>query len=381
LQALQTPFLITTDDLLGQVVGGKLGDEMLEGVEKAGVVGLGLYAEGLRHPVGYRRPLARLADFDGKQIEARQSRASYALLRAFGAQPVWYADDSEFKAALAEGRVAGVESSFLLASTHGVDRPVVTGNVTLFPKVNVLVAGRETLAELSKEDRETLQVAAQAERERSIDALAEAGDATEACSRGVGIVNAGPAELKAFRQAARPVEQKLRADAQTARLIDAIGELDSASPADPPSCEGAKQLPAAEPTVLRGPTGKLPLGTYRFRITDEELRRRGVDEDSILYNAGLYTVELEKDGTWTFNQRPAHDVDTPTDWGGDFSVKGDRVTTTVQTLAEAKGLRDVYRWSFADGKLTLRPLKLGGDHIWKVLGGGWISGVPWRKIG
>jgi TRAP-type C4-dicarboxylate transport system substrate-binding protein len=383
LQALQTPFLITTDRLLGQVVGGDLGERMLPGVAKAGVVGLGLHAEGLRHPIGYSgRPLVRLADFAGKEIEVRRSRASYALIRALGAEPVWYADDAEFEQALAERRVVGVDGSYALSGTFGVDRPVVTGNVTFFPKVNVLVANEKALDALSGEHEELLRAAAAAERERSVDALDERAAALGSCKRGAGSVHAAPADVEAIRQAARPVVDALRADAQTAALIDAIGRLDSA-PADlPPACEGTP-VAGRETAVLRGPTGKLPLGTYRLRVTDEELRSRGVGPGDIEVNAGLFTIALKKDGTWAMNQRPAHYVDTPTDYGGDFSVDGDRLTTTVtHGIDEARGFRDVYRWSLRGDELTLRPLKLhAADNLWHQLGGAWLAGVPWRRIG
>ena len=380
-EALQAPFLITTDDLLAQVVGGNLGDQMLAGVQKAGVVGLGLQAESLRHPVGYGRSLTKLADFQGKQIEARRSDATYALLRALGAQPIWYADERRFKAALAKGQVVGVESSYALSGTHGVGQPVVSGNVTFFPKVNVLVANENMLGALSDAERDILRTSAEAERQRSIRTLSETAAAGKACAQATAIQNAKPADLAALRKAARPVTAQLRSDESTASMIDAIGRLDSLPAVAPEPCEGAT-TPDAAPVAMRGPTGKLPLGTYRFRVSDEKLQSRGLDTNGIQYNAGLYTAVLKSDGTWQLTHRPAHDVDTPTEWGGDFSVKGDRVITTVRTLEEAKGFRDEYRWSFADGELKLSPLKLQrADRVWTQLGGAWLPVVPWQKIG
>jgi hypothetical protein len=303
------------------------------------------------------------------------------LLRALGAKPVWYAEEDEFKAALADERVVGVESSFVLSGTHGVGQPVVTGNVTFFPKVNVLVANANALDELSEAEREIVRTAADAERQRSIQMLSEGAAAAEACEQDAASVNAAPADVEALRRAARPVTEQLRRDALTARLIDAIGRLDSIPAVAPEPCEGVQDVDPSPP-VMRGPTGELPLGTYRYRVTDAVLRSRGLDSDGIQYNAGLYTLELKRDGTWWLTQRPAHDVDTPTEWGGDFSVRGSRVTTTVQTLDEAKGFRDVYRWSLVDGRLTLRPVKLQfAAGPWQQLGGALLPIVPWRKIG
>jgi TRAP-type C4-dicarboxylate transport system substrate-binding protein len=385
-QALQAPFLIDTDDRLGQVVDGEIGEEMLHGVEDAGVVGLGLHAEALRHPMGYDgRRLVRLADFDGKEFETRDSRASQALVRALGATPVWYADErsGELERALAEGRLVGVDTSYALAGTFGVDAPTVTGNVTFFPKVNVLVANEKAFAALSEEHRALLRDAAEAEQSRSVDALSEIDAVAAACEDGISSVNAKRADVAAMRAAARPVEAKLRADPQTSRLIDEIEALDSAPASAPPPCQGVKLPDASRVEQLRGPTGDLPLGTYRMRLTDEELRQRGLPEDAITYNAGLYTMRPAGDGTWQVTQRPAHDIDTPTEWGGDFSVDGDRVTTTVtHGIDEAKGFRDTYRWRFADGELALENVRSNVvEPIWNRLGGAWYVGIRWRKIG
>jgi TRAP-type C4-dicarboxylate transport system substrate-binding protein len=385
-QALQAPFLIDTDDRLGQVVDGEIGDEMLAGVAKAGVVGVGLHAEALRHPLGYDgRRLVSLADFEGKELETRDSGASHALVRALGSTPVWYPDaqEEELEDAVASGTLVGAESSYALANTFGVDAPTVTGNVTLFPKVNVLVANEQAFGRLSDEHKTILRDAAAAERSRSVDELSEIYAATEACENGISTVNAKPADVEAMRAAARPVATELRADEQTARLMDAIGAIDSAPATDPAACVGVKLPDVSNQKVMRGPTGDLPLGTYRMRLTDQDLRGRGLTENLILYNAGLYTMRTKKDGTWRVTQRPAHDIDTPTEWGGDFSVVGDRVTTTVTSdLEEAHGFRDTYRWRFADGELILKNIRSNVvEPDWNRLGGAWYIGIRWRKIG
>jgi TRAP-type C4-dicarboxylate transport system substrate-binding protein len=62
LRALHAPFLVTDDSLLREITRGPLADEMLAGLDEAGVVGLALIPEALRHPVGFDRPLASPAD-------------------------------------------------------------------------------------------------------------------------------------------------------------------------------------------------------------------------------------------------------------------------------------------------------------------------------
>ena len=111
LQALQAPFLVSTEELLEQIVQGEPAEEMLTGLDKAGVVGLTLLPEGLRHPVGFARPLLTPEDFAGAKIRAPLSNASYRLLEALAAKPVDICCE-EFSQAVAVGEIDGAESGF-----------------------------------------------------------------------------------------------------------------------------------------------------------------------------------------------------------------------------------------------------------------------------
>jgi len=84
LQALQAPFLIDSDALMNEVITSDFVDEMLLGLRAAGVEGLALLPETLRHPVGFERPFLSLADFAGAKIRAPFSNATFELLRALG---------------------------------------------------------------------------------------------------------------------------------------------------------------------------------------------------------------------------------------------------------------------------------------------------------
>src|SRR5207247_1917065 len=88
LRALQAPFLITTDDLLNQVVTAPFAADMLSGLQRAGVTGLALLPEALRHPFGFEGPLSAPEDFVGAVIQSPLSDISYDLLRSLGASPM-----------------------------------------------------------------------------------------------------------------------------------------------------------------------------------------------------------------------------------------------------------------------------------------------------
>ena len=141
LQALQAPFLVSTEELLEEVVQDDLANEMLASLDKVGVVGLGLLPEGLRHPIGFARPYLKAEDFAGATIRTPPSNASYRLLEALGAKPVDTCCD-DFFARVENGEIAGAESGF----AWGGDLQhtgTFTANMTFFPKVNTIVASED----------------------------------------------------------------------------------------------------------------------------------------------------------------------------------------------------------------------------------------------
>ena len=80
LQALQAPFLVTSDDALDAVVSDPVADEMLSGLEEHGADRAGLDPRGLRHPAGFGEPLLEAADFAGVGIRTPLSELSWETL-------------------------------------------------------------------------------------------------------------------------------------------------------------------------------------------------------------------------------------------------------------------------------------------------------------
>lgn len=71
--ALQAPFVITSDALARRVVAGPLTAQMLAGLRAAGVVGLAMVPGGLRHPFSFGRPMLTRSDYVGAVIRAPYS--------------------------------------------------------------------------------------------------------------------------------------------------------------------------------------------------------------------------------------------------------------------------------------------------------------------
>lgn len=241
-QALQAPFLITDQVLLAEVLTSPMAAEMMAGLDDAGVVGLGMYPDGLRYPLGYAAPMASLEDFDGAAIRLVPSEATDALIRALGGRPVYGLNGDELDAAITGGVIDGTEISLALAPTVAQDvapRSVVTGNVVLFPRVNTLFAGQELMATLSDEQQEILVTAAEEAQAVATEIATE--DVQAFCDAGGEIVHASPAAVAAMERAVRPVYRTLEADPATDAFIDQIRELkEGHTSADAaPSCSAA----------------------------------------------------------------------------------------------------------------------------------------------
>jgi TRAP-type C4-dicarboxylate transport system substrate-binding protein len=238
-QALQAPFLITDHALLHEVLSDPIAADMLAGLEQAGSLGLGLFPDHLRHPLGYAAPLRSLDDFDGAAIRLVASEATDALVRALGGEPAYGLGGSDLDAAIASGELDGTETSFGLALELAPPGSFLTGNVVLFPRVNALFASEAVASSLSDAQRGILEEAA-SETFAFASELIPTSDAIDAfCSGGGQLVGAEPGNLEALERAARPVYRMMEGDPQTASFIERIRELKaSSSPTPmPTSCE------------------------------------------------------------------------------------------------------------------------------------------------
>ncbi len=82
LRALNAPFLITSDELFAEVISGDLADDLMSGLDEAGVVPLALFPEGLRHPFGFEAPLLGPDDYAGEEIRTPTSKTTAAMFES-----------------------------------------------------------------------------------------------------------------------------------------------------------------------------------------------------------------------------------------------------------------------------------------------------------
>jgi TRAP-type C4-dicarboxylate transport system substrate-binding protein len=210
LTALNAPFLVTDERLAASIAQSDLADQLMAGLSRLDVQGLVLLPESLRRPFGYDVPLLGLADYAGAEIRAPYSETTYATFRALGARPT---DDNPNPSTMRGG-----ESSFDFAPAN-----VATGNVILFPKINVLVINTQTRKQLTEEQDRLLRDAATATRTWAVTQQPSDLDAARTwCAAGGKIAAASAADIASLQRAVQPVMASLRHDPGTASAIDRI---------------------------------------------------------------------------------------------------------------------------------------------------------------
>ena len=362
LRALNAPFLITTEGLLAQVLSGPLAADMLAGLDKAGVVGLALFPEGLRHPFGFDGPLRGPDDYDGETIRSPTSRTAAAVFAALGAtandEPPSPADQ------------AGMESSYPI-DTQGT----ATGNVSFYPKANALVVNDDVFAGLDDEQRGILRKAAGQTRDWAIETIPDdAAGAKAYCDQGGSVVLASAAEVAALEKATASVYADLEDDPETKRAIDEIRSLKAGAtaPAAPAPC-GAPDTggQAAGETVDAGEATAID-GVYRAELTDDELVARGLSAEDAYNNAGLIRLTFDHGALVVSEENERWE-----DCHAVYSVSGSRLTLRMTGPGCDKGPPTRFNFQLDDGALRLVPTgALGKDRFTRV----WWGSEPWMKL-
>src|SRR4051794_8249037 len=215
-QALQAPFLITSDALAEAVASGAIGKRMLDSLTAVGLVGLTLWPEDLRHPFSVMpdKPLLSPQDFANLHVRAGPSDVTYRIIGALGATPMF--EDSGYEAAESGLRQGGTLTG----------KPVATGNVIFYPKFQVIFANADAFNRLSAAQRAVLRQAATAAQTKAIaEHPKEVDSATAYCADGGSIVLASDEQVAALEKAGQPVYDNLAQDPLNAELIAAIREL------------------------------------------------------------------------------------------------------------------------------------------------------------
>jgi TRAP-type C4-dicarboxylate transport system substrate-binding protein len=360
LRALNTPFLVTSEAALEAVLESDVRDDLLAGLPAAGVVGLDLFPDGLRHPFGFDEPLLGAEDYSAETIRTPRSDTVTRLFAAFGATTTDARADSSNQ--------RGVESDFA-----GARAQVATGNVTFFPKTNVLALDADVRPRLRDDQWRLLQDAASATRTWLYDEQpSEQESAAAYCAQGGSIVAASPAQLDGLEQAAEPATAWLRRDPGTRRLVTEIHAVVDGVDGEPPvaTCPQDAVEPPGDPEAAS------INGIYVSRVTRHQLIAAGeTNPTQLTENTGTFTWVLE-DGRWSYRQVSHHFVSTPTRASGRYTyiaglftlhwTEGPEEYSSAQLAIDADG--SIHFTGVHDGHPENQALAEGVFQVWTRTG-------------
>lgn len=320
-EALTAPMLINSYALENAVIERGITEQMMKGLDDLGVVGLGILPDGLRKPVGVKRPIVGPSDWRGITFGTLRSKGQAEAIRALGATPA-QVFGTERKERIERGTVQGFEMSLWTYQANVMQplAPYVTANVNLWPQMDVLIANPARLAALTAKQRGWLNQAAR-DAAAGSSALADKDRQTIAgdCRSGARFAEASEADLAGLEAAFAPVYANLEKDPTTKAFIERISALKkSTAPGEtisiPRTCTGK----APERAAGRSASAPAKLdGSYRYVITLDEARKAGpVDPENVYPQVTTITL---KDGRVDNIQKGCFGA------GATYSVEGDRI--------------------------------------------------------
>lgn len=366
--ALQAPFLITNDALAEAVATSEVAVRMLEGIASAGVVGLTLWPEDLRHPFALlpHEPILSPEDFAGSTIRTPTSGVSYALMEALGATPML--EDSGYE--VAESGLRGA-----ILSLSGIS--TATGNVTFFPKYQVIFANGAAFEQLSDEQRTVIREAATETQRKAIGKHPREVDAATAwCAGGGSIALASDEQVAAFEKAAQPVFDQIEQDPLNAEFIAAIRDL-KANTEPSPGAEACGPAPTQQnltpSTDTEGWSASLPPnGVWQVELTPEDLENMGLEHSSAVDWAGVHT--------WTFQD--GHGIWQLQGIGSLYCKNTYEVVENVVRFSyktDCTNLVHDIQWRLGDDGLHLQLVTTKNSPTKQFKAS--FEAKPWQKIG
>jgi C4-dicarboxylate-binding protein DctP len=205
------PFLFDDLNAVRRVTLGPLGQKLLQGLPRQGLVGLGFFDNGFKQ-MSANRPLLEPKDFVGLRMRVQASRVIAAQMRALGARPVTL-PFSETRRALATGVVDGTENpvsnfwtqamhevqSDLSLTEHGYLGYAVVTNQRFWQ--HLTVHDRGLIHQALRESLAFANQIADAQNDQALQALRQAGTTR--------IHTLTTGQRQRLRQAVQPVQQQL----------------------------------------------------------------------------------------------------------------------------------------------------------------------------
>lgn len=347
-QALLAPMLVDSHELQRAVFEAGIPEKMLAGVSEAGLVGVGVLPGPMRKVLGVEHGFVAPADFQGAVVGLQDSALAEHSLRALGATAKPVPSSAELTGLDAYEQqldsIAG--NGYQDQATH------LTGNLNLWPRPLVIVAGRDAYDGLSEEQQNALHEASRAAVVDAAEGAVAADRDTAAilCDTGLRIDIVDDAGLERFRTAFGPVYDALREDPTSAEFLREIEELKQELGSGPDAATCGDTAP---------PAGAIPNGAYQMDITPADVERLCEPDDPTRSSFATmpdqgFTLELEVTG-----EQLVHSV-FPTGspeqkelgWTGTYRTYRDTIEILETGFAEPWS----GTWSLKDGRLRLSDL-------------------------
>jgi TRAP-type transport system periplasmic protein len=351
-QALLAPLLVDSHDLQGGVFQTGLPEQMMTGLDKVDLAGIGVLPGPMRKILGVSKPYLAPGDFKDATVGIQASGVATKTFQALGATVRELPSGASL-----DGIDAYEQQLSAIAGNHYAENAkYVTGNINLWPRPLVLFTSHKIADSLKPNQLNLLREAAKSAVPEALDAsrTEDQRGARPVCAAGMKLPAASAENLAALRTALDPVYRDLKADAETASAISVIEKLKAeANSPDTATCANTDQ--AKSKTALAA--------EYRWTLTRNDALKYGTDDDKAAAATDYpitFTTKLE-DGHWTQSQS-ASDAGIET---GTYQVTGDRILFDWDTGPK---LSFTYTAN-GHGDLTLKPIQpmeAGDAFVWST---------------
>lgn len=304
LRALQMPFVIASDAVLDTAATTPaIAEQLLSGLPDAGVHGVALLPDGLRHLFSFTTPIKSPTDVSGRKVRGPASADSTAIVADLGGQLVSPSYD-EFVSGVANGSITAAESSFVGATDEFTKASSTASNAALYAKATTLVAGAKFWSSLTEDQQSVVTKAGVAAQAWAVkNRVHEVAAAKAYCDKGGQAFLLDDAQLQTFTTATKGMFDRAQGDGVTADVVAKIIKAGRSAPPERITCGGSAP---ADPKAVKPAAGSFPPGTYRTEVTESALRRAGVGESDFDVNRGVFTITMRA-GHYSVVQSPAPD--------------------------------------------------------------------------
>lgn len=212
INALQFPYLYKNSEHMWKVLNGKVGQEILEGIEKSGsgLVGLCYYDAGARN-FYLKKPVRSVKDMKGLKIRVLNSQLMIDMCDALGAKGITGLNMTQIRGAVEQGRIDGAENNIPSYQSNGdysIAPYYILDKHTMVPEI--LIASKKVLDRLDPHEVAVIKRVAKQTQEYEIEKWKQREVESEriAKSNGSSIVELSPSAVEEFRKAMEPVYHK-----------------------------------------------------------------------------------------------------------------------------------------------------------------------------